>query len=51
MQKIDFNGKTAVVTGGSQGIGAGICHKLASNGADVFVNYYKNKKKGRINSF
>ena len=48
MQKIDFKGKTALVTGGSQGIGAGICLKLASNGADVFVNYYKNKKKAEL---
>ena len=48
MQKIDFKGKTALVTGGSQGIGACICRKLASNGADVFVNYYKNKKKAEL---
>jgi len=37
--KIDLSGKRALVTGGSRGIGAEICSKLAECGADVFVNY------------
>ena len=32
-----LNGKTAVVTGGARGIGAAICKKLASQGADVAI--------------
>ena len=38
MQNIDLRGKRALVTGGSRGIGAEICRKLAANGADVFIN-------------
>ena len=34
-----LNGKTAVVTGGSRGIGAAIVKKLAKEGADVAVIY------------
>jgi len=34
--------KTAVVTGGSQGIGAGIVRKLAAQGASVIFNYLAN---------
>ena len=34
-----FNGKTALVTGGSRGIGAAIVQELASQGAYVFINY------------
>ena len=48
MQKIDLTGKRVLVTGGSQGIGAGICSKLAAHGADVFINYYSNKEKAEV---
>ena len=34
-----FHGKIAIVTGGSKGIGAGICERLASEGATVVLNY------------
>ncbi|MBQ9082655.1 MAG: SDR family NAD(P)-dependent oxidoreductase, partial [Clostridia bacterium] len=37
-----LNGKTAVVTGGSRGIGEAIVYKLASLGADVAVIYAGN---------
>ncbi|MEZ2346906.1 glucose 1-dehydrogenase [Terriglobus sp. RCC_193] len=37
-------GKVAVVTGASQGIGAGIAISLAAEGAAVVVNYFKNKE-------
>lgn len=43
MKAIDLKGKKALVTGGSMGIGAEICKRLASCGADVFINYYSNK--------
>jgi len=34
-----LEGKLAIVTGASRGIGAGICHNLASKGASVILNY------------
>lgn len=37
-----LQGTTAVVTGGSQGIGAGIVRKLAQQGANVVFNYLAN---------
>ena len=37
-------GKVAVVTGGSQGIGAGIAKSLAAEGAAVVVNFLKNSE-------
>ena len=37
-----LNGKTAVVTGGSRGIGAAIADKLASVGADIAIIYAGN---------
>ncbi|MBM3327863.1 MAG: beta-ketoacyl-ACP reductase [Calditrichaeota bacterium] len=36
-----LKGKTAIVTGGSLGIGASVALKLASDGADVALNYRK----------
>ena len=45
MKNISLKGKRALVTGGSQGIGAEICRELAACGADVIVNYFSNKEK------
>jgi 3-oxoacyl-[acyl-carrier protein] reductase len=38
-----LNGKVAIVTGASKGIGAGIAKELAANGAAVVVNYASSK--------
>ncbi|MBI5635394.1 SDR family oxidoreductase [Candidatus Micrarchaeota archaeon] len=40
-----FSGKTALVTGGTSGIGESICRLFARQGAGVFVHYNKNKEK------
>ena len=39
---IDLSGKTAVVTGGSRGIGRAIALRLAEQGADVCISYKGN---------
>ncbi|SEM19149.1 NAD(P)-dependent dehydrogenase, short-chain alcohol dehydrogenase family [Bosea lupini] len=44
----DLNGKRALVTGGSRGIGAAIAQALAENGADVAITY--NNSPGRAES-
>jgi len=37
VNRLDFSGRTAIVTGGSQGIGAAIAKRLKASGAEVIV--------------
>jgi len=39
---MSLEGRNALVTGGSRGIGRAICIRLASMGAQVFINYVSN---------
>lgn len=41
---LDFSGKTALVTGGSRGIGKAVAEALATRGARVAINYLSNKE-------
>lgn len=40
---IDLKNKNVLVTGGDQGIGAGICHAMAACGANILVNCHQDK--------
>ena len=40
----DLSGKVALVTGGSRGIGLAIALELATRGADIAFNYFRNHK-------
>lgn len=40
----DFANKVALVTGSGRGIGRGIAIRLAKEGADIVVNYFRNRK-------
>ena len=41
---MSLNGKHALITGSSRGIGRGIALKLAEHGVKIAVHYYKNKE-------
>lgn len=42
-----IEGKIALVTGGSRGIGRAVASKLAEEGAVIYVNYYSNEDAAR----
>jgi 3-oxoacyl-[acyl-carrier protein] reductase len=44
---MDLSGKSAIVTGGSMGIGTAIAKKLASCGANVAINYRKHDTEAK----
>ena len=37
--ELNLKGKTAIVTGGTTGLGAGICDVLAEEGMNIIANY------------
>jgi len=43
-----FEGKKAIVTGGSRGIGAAIAKRLAAEGADVAITYAGNQEAANV---
>lgn len=44
---MELKGCTAIVTGGSGGLGERICHALARNGVNVVVNYAESEAKAK----
>jgi 3-oxoacyl-[acyl-carrier protein] reductase len=47
IEKLDLEGRNAIVTGGSLGIGAAIAVKLAEEGANVAINYRKHDTEAK----
>ena len=44
MNNLPFSNKIALVTGSGRGIGRAIALYFAQNGADVVVNFFRNRK-------
>lgn len=43
--ELNLRGKTAIVTGGSRGLGAAVCARLARDGANVLLTYVASRDK------
>ena len=43
----EFKTKTAIVTGGSRGIGKEICLQLAKQGSNIIFNYARHHKQAK----
>jgi 3-oxoacyl-[acyl-carrier protein] reductase len=44
----ELSSKTALVIGGTGGIGSATCRQLAKNGFNIAIHYYKNKDKAKF---
>lgn len=47
MSRVEFHGCTALIIGGSRGIGRAVTLRLAASGASVFINYRQNHDAAR----
>ena len=41
---MDLKGKVAFVSGGTRGIGLAVAEKLAQQGADVVISYFRSRQ-------